>query len=102
MSDEDAMMQQAQALQNAGEQKFGRDTFSQMINSVGRSGVPQEALKQIVRSPTALKDFTALSQEAMLLELQRSGSVSGSDYRALDDAYRSLRDVQKADHRSRR
>jgi hypothetical protein len=98
MPDETQDNQRAQALQHAGEQKFGADTFQRMIDSVGRAGVPTDALRQIVYSPTALQDFTALSQEGLLREMANAPSTKKSEYRMLESTYTSIRDTQKADH----
>jgi hypothetical protein len=97
MTDEpnEALMAKAADLQSAGEQKFGKDNWNAMTGSVGRQGVPGEYIRQIVNSPDALQDFTMLSQEAMLREMQASDNPNDAHARALDESYRAIRAVQK-------
>ena len=101
MTDESNLMDRAAQLQAAGEEKFGRDSWQAMIDSVGRQNVPREYLQRIVAGTDALQDFTALSQESMLREMQASDFPNDAHARALDESYRAIRQVQR-DARGRR
>jgi hypothetical protein len=68
---------------------------------MNRQGVNREALASIITSPNAVSQLSKIGAEALLLEMQASERVATSEYRDLDDAYRSLRDAQRQDHRDR-
>jgi hypothetical protein len=95
------MADAAATLQNALTEKFGKQTVDSMVAAVGRVGVPAQTLQQIVTSPTAVNDFTTLSQEALLHTMQ-AGSPRDGDYRAAESAYAAIRAEQKAEWRSNR
>jgi hypothetical protein len=92
----------SQRLQNEGDQKYGSDVFQTMITAVGNSGVPQDVLRNIVTSPNALGNFTTLSQEALLRVMQNTSGPNDPNFRIADEAYRTIRDTQKADRGRRR
>jgi hypothetical protein len=100
--DEDALAQKANTLQANGEKTFGVDCWGTMINAVGAAGVSQDFMRNLVSGANALGNFTQLSQEALLQQMQNARGPSDPNFRAADEAYRTLRDVQRAEHGKRR
>jgi hypothetical protein len=100
--DNDPLMEKAAALQANGEKTFGVDTWGTMISAVGAAGVSPDFMRNLVANPNALGNFTTLSQQALLDRMQNARGPSDPDFRAADEAYRALRDVQKAERKGRR
>jgi hypothetical protein len=73
-----------------------------MCGSMGRQGVNRDALVAIVASPNAVSQLARVGQEALLLEMQASERIHTSEYRDLDEAFRTLRDAQRQEYRDRR
>jgi hypothetical protein len=93
--DIDPLTPQVQALQAAGEQKFGADCFTTMIQAVGVMGVPQNVLRSVVSGGNALGDFTQLSQDCLLKVMQSTNSPKDPAFRRADEAYSEIRQQQR-------
>jgi hypothetical protein len=73
-----------------------------MCTSLGKQGVSREILGNIVAAPNAVNTLARIGQEALLLEMQGSERIHTSEYRDLDEAFRTLRDAQRQEYRDRR
>jgi hypothetical protein len=100
--DADPLAPQAAQLQRQGEETFGTHTFNSMINAVSRAGVRPDVLRNIVASPDALVNFTQLSQEALLLQMQQTSGPKDANFKAADETYSSIRQEQRDRWRNRR
>jgi hypothetical protein len=100
--DEQQQSQRLAAVDAEGRQRFGEDTWMTMVNAMGRQNVDRNALTNIIAQPNAVTTLARIGQEALLLEMQASERIHTSEYRDLDEAFRTLRDAQRQEYRDRR
>jgi hypothetical protein len=100
--DEDQQAHRLTAVDAEGRQRFGDDAWSVMCTSMGKQGISREILGNIIAAPNAVSTLARVAAEAILLEMQSSERIHTSEYRNLDEAYRSLRNAQRQEHQDRR
>jgi hypothetical protein len=100
--DEDQQAHRLAEVDAAGRQRFGADCWTTMCTSMGRQGVNRDALANIIAAPNAVSTLARVGQEALLLEMQASERINTSEYRDLDEAYRTVRDAQRQEYKDRR
>jgi hypothetical protein len=100
--DEQQHAQRLAAVDAEGRARYGDDTWMTMCNAMGQQGVNRDALGAIVAAPNAVSQLAKVGQEALLLSMQQSERINTSEYRDLDEAYRAVRNAQRAEHHDRR
>jgi hypothetical protein len=100
--DEDQQTARLTAIDSAGRERFGEDAWTTMCSAMGQQGVNRDALANIIAAPNAVSQLARVGQEAMLLCLQQIERVNSSEFRDLDQAYRAVRNAQRAEYQDRR
>jgi hypothetical protein len=100
--DEDQQAHRLAAVDAEGVARYGADAWMTMCTSMGRQGVNRDALANIIAAPNAVSQLARVGQEALLLEMQASERIHTSEYRDLDEAFRTLRDAQRQEYKDRR
>jgi hypothetical protein len=96
--DDDALMKRTQAMQAAGEQRYGAAVWNEFVGSIGRSGaMSQDLLKQIILQEDNVGTFAQFGKQSLLNELQ-NGSPSDSRTRHVEQIYTKLREQEREAH----
>lgn len=95
----EAMLQRAAEVQSGGEERWGKELWGEMIQSVHRIGVPATAIQQIVASQDGVQEFELLGKNSMLHEMA-AGTPTDARVKHLEDVYGRIRERERENHRA--
>jgi hypothetical protein len=91
MSEEERLAARAKEVQEAGEARFGKETFGLMVGAIARAGATPQQVAATLASPDALSQFQHFGKEALL-------KAAADGDRDCEKAYERIRSAERERH----